>query len=156
MSPEVPQSSDQIVVTDRRQKFDSDAETHPVQEGAPVESIDCGPALPDAPVEEPTKAEEPAKGPMKFPTLYIPSLIPGARSVEYTVSELLPWKGVFWMVVDVKDKPQPHIVLVPMEHTKAHKKIAQKAQRAALTPRKKRIGGAPKLVLVPPTTPTVS
>ncbi len=114
--------SEDIVVSDRRLKFgnengDADLPAQPV-EGAPVEVEFAEPLTPE---EEKTLPKAP-------PVLHVPSPVDG-DTIKFTVGELFPWRGVFFLVADVKDKPAPHAIIVPIDHTGAHKKLAARRQQ---------------------------
>jgi hypothetical protein len=122
-----------ILVVDKRRNFDVEAESNSAQ----VEPVHPE-QMPET-AEDGLPKEEPKPITAKdYPTLYVPSLIEG-QQIKFRVGELLPWKGVFFIVAEVKAEPVPHMVLLPVDHTKAHKKIAAKSKQHA--PRKKRIGG---------------
>jgi len=67
--------------------------------------------------------------------------------------EVLPWKGTLWRIADVRERPIPAVILVPVMETKASKvrwlkklrrtdKILTKAERAGRAALDKRAKGA--------------
>lgn len=124
-----------IPVNDKRKDYlrdtdstPSDADVYQVQEGAPVSVTETPIHDPGFDVEKDGKLvaaqPEPAQRPS---TLYVPSLLGG--EIKFTVGELFPWRGVFFVVADVRTQPAPHAVIVPVDHTGAHKKLAEKQRK---------------------------
>lgn len=119
-------TDEELIVRDKRRVYDADREVvTPVQEGAAVPAVDEPTiAVPAESVEivEPTPAPKPITA-KDYPTMHVPSLLGG--TIQYRVGELFPWKGVFFLVADVKNEPVPHMIITPVDHTGAHKKTAK-------------------------------
>ena len=107
-----------VIIHDSRIVFPEADAPAPIQEGAIVPPIDEPPAT-TAVAPEPDHPEKPVTP----SSLVIPSLIKG-QEIRFTQGELVPWKGVFFMVAECNAAPLPHMILVPMKHTAGHAKRA--------------------------------